>query len=759
VDSSDGPSEDLATGSTRVDCWRYNLDHPSTVDRPAYEDDSLSSSSRSESPSSSSSTISNLPGTLYLNGYRFIHLRRGFIDGWAADSAQIIRLEEEFLGTKRRDYPAGKPLPLWRRYGTQHASVIEFLVSAMSGCPICVRIRSAVANMSNAELEGSSPFDTGFTTYGIYYFPEYGTAWVIFHLGLPHNHRGLQFDPQQTILHLLCRPHNCKCSKKAGLPPASYSLRSDMEWHRNLSPRFQDRIPSSFSTANFDIAAEWIQDCDKTHSCHHIASNSYFPTRLLSIGDAGDPTIRLVTTKMLPRDRYCTLSYCWGSGVPVKLLSHLLAEFEQGIPITSLPKTLQEAVDVSRILRVKYIWIDALCIIQDSRGDWNREATTMADIYSNSYCNLAATSSKDCDGGLIKARNPDDLKPTLVQTHWEDIESETLHLIDTEIVVKDVDKAPLNRRGWVLQERYLSPRTLHFGRNQLFWECYQGISSEAYPSGFLSGCFMMLPKKDLAAFNLGASQTDSQHSGHSQAVYDYWCSLVEVFTLCSLTQQDDKLPAISGLARRIASLTSDEYVVGLWKAKLPSQLLWAPEKNPGSRLETYVGPSWSWVSIDGGVSAGNREKPEEGPVPLIGDLSPTINYETDDIYSRVVSAVLRVRARLYPAMLEPYGIGWNGMKLKFDDDELNPGEYAKPIQLDEEIRTGNNLAYCVPVLLHDRSLDCLVLVATGNARGEYKRVGTYPTSHEEDVSIMGRGVKPYRNDPELYEEDGRIAII
>ncbi|KAH8661839.1 heterokaryon incompatibility protein-domain-containing protein, partial [Ilyonectria robusta] len=288
-------------------------------------------------------------------------------------------------------------------------------------------------------------------------------------------------------------------------------------------------------------------------------------------------------------------------GPPVRLLSHLLGEFKEGIVVDTLPKTLREAVELSREVGFEYLWIDSLCIIQDSEEDWSREASQMSDVYGNSYCNIAATHSQDCHDGLFfPDRNPGLLGPIFVQSSWDGLEPSRIGLWDPGIFVKAVEKAHLNKRGWVLQERFLSPRTIHFAKDQLFWECYGGITCEVYPEGLMPGYNLMsLPKQRLRSRR--QSITDSSGLGQltSANILSYWSALLKMYSATNLTKEEDTLPAISGIARRIAdSDDSQKYVVGLWTNHLPSQLLWALNV-PGKRTASYLGPSWSWVSVSG----------------------------------------------------------------------------------------------------------------------------------------------------------------
>jgi hypothetical protein len=106
----------------------------------------------------------------------------------------------------------------------------------------------------------------------------------------------------------------------------------------------------------------------------------------------------------------------------------------------------------------------------------------MGEVYMNSVVNIAATASSNSRGGLFVSRNPGMVESTSVIPAW--LESgNTHHLIDTDIFRLGIEESPLCRRAWVLQERLLAPRNLHFGHDQLFWECNQLKACEGYPIG------------------------------------------------------------------------------------------------------------------------------------------------------------------------------------------------------------------------------------------------------------------------------------
>lgn len=139
--------------------------------------------------------------------------------------------------------------------------------------------------------------------------------------------------------------------------------------------------------------------------CTKARDENWYPNRLLDLSNAdsvGSGTIRLIeTSKELMRGPYVTLSHCWGGAVDTKLTSLRLEEFFQGLSVKDLPKTFREAVSVARCLGVRYLWIDALVIVQDSQTDWARESSLMGQVYQNSLCNIGATNSNTAQRGCF----------------------------------------------------------------------------------------------------------------------------------------------------------------------------------------------------------------------------------------------------------------------------------------------------------------------------------------------------------------------
>jgi len=182
-----------------------------------------------------------------------------------------------------------------------------------------------------------------------------------------------------------------------------------------------------------------------------------------------------------------------------------IARFKSELSIDELTCTFKDAFEMTEYLGHKHIWIDYLCkrsdftswdmcqscrqsfgILQDSASDWAQEVQKMADVYENATCNLAATAHASSGAGLFALESTDRAKLTKVAANIaleKDILVGVYHLVPKKIWDCRVDQAPLNERAWVLQERFLSPRILHFGNDQLWWECQELQAYEIYVHG------------------------------------------------------------------------------------------------------------------------------------------------------------------------------------------------------------------------------------------------------------------------------------
>ena len=434
----------------------------------------------------------------------------------------------------------------------------------------------------------------------------------------------------------------------------------------------------------FGQVRSWLASCDKHHrDCQQLrqqrgsAAAAMMPTRVLRV-DGSSMKVYLVDTLPEQTGRYIALSHRWGKSHRLTLTHGNHLALRGGISIAEIPQTFQDAIAVCRSLGVAYLWIDSLCILQDDAADWENEASRMGSVYLNAYLTLAALHSEDDASGCFPsaARNADKMpfpfvSPDVVCTGRPAI-TNTIPLVELGDVYEcaavfamvgegkkryylthewmppsteshkqrygtfnfgasydPLAAEPLSSRGWVLQERLLAPRTLHYSEGQMYWECQQCVLGE--DGSMLERRFprlQALEETRQRAMRLAADPS-GDHAGEDEepSARDEWLRLVEIFTTRELTMSSDKLVALAGLARLVGESSTvktgrDEYVAGIWRSNFVRGLCWKrkvvaathschdeqhtqalPDATAASitRVAEYRAPSWSWAAVDGEI--------------------------------------------------------------------------------------------------------------------------------------------------------------
>jgi Heterokaryon incompatibility protein (HET) len=226
------------------------------------------------------------------------------------------------------------------------------------------------------------------------------------------------------------------------------------------------------SEASFQLVRRWIANCRRDHDCSNEITDPPLPTRVLDVSGA---TLKLVSGES-KRSRYICLSHRWGQDQIVKTTHSNINNHYQQILWDTLSKTFQDAVSFCRRLGIAYLWIDSLCIVQDVLSDWQREALKMASIYRQSYLTLCATRAVDGTSGLFTDTSDCMLKGS--NSNEANFQIFARQSIKHMMYEFDAKSFPLLERGWVYQERFLSPRVLHFGPHELVWECTEEVDCE-----------------------------------------------------------------------------------------------------------------------------------------------------------------------------------------------------------------------------------------------------------------------------------------
>ena len=436
--------------------------------------------------------------------------------------------------------------------------------------------------------------------------------------------------------------------------------------------------------------------------------------------------------------RYLALSHCWGGIAPVVLTSNNIDSLKAEIKLSDLPKTFQHAVTLARFVRVRYLWIDSLCIIQDSDTDWEFEATTMKDVYKHAFFTIAATGAATSDDGLYFDRDVDLAKAVTVPISWKGIPSDIYTICHRGLSWKNISDAPLNKRAWVVQERLLSSRILHFGREQIAWECQSLRACETFPEGQPLRC------GDFHDLELRLRlQYDAM-----DLVKMTWPLIAEAYAKCYLSKETDKCIAISGIAEEIQLATTDLYFAGLWGSSFVEQLCWIVDhldneiqRRTRVRPLMYRAPSWSWLSIDSNIQF-FPDNNMSAPKTLFNVLRVEIENTGLNKFGPIKGGFLVGRGMLKPGMWTSLTDDRTGRLLTGGRyvahaefcGHLNPSHVIMDLGLEE----GTKIVWCLPVLTGTHashrtnkiSVVGLILVTIDQADQVYKRIGGFQFTNE-----------------------------
>lgn len=316
------------------------------------------------------------------------------------------------------------------------------------------------------------------------------------------------------------------------------------------------------------------------------------PKRVIEIDrvlEDGSLSSRLVTTNG-GRGRYLALSYCWGRGPFFNLTTDNIQDLHKSLPVGMLPQTIYDAMLLTSHLGFRYLWVDSLCIIQGSDTtstvDWEEQSQVMGRVYRSASLTIAAAAAKGCRDGLFLARSDPMIPycPVLKRQESDEIVYLGADLPDVREQIE-----PLSLRGWALQEAVLSRRLLNFGTTEISWQCSCCSCRETV--------LRTLPKQ---AASTSVLSTPSE-------IHASWTMLVEEYSHRDLTFATDKLPAISGLAAVVSEALGHEFHFGIWQHRAHHMLLWRHKRRIGgerlvsSKQKTLPAPTWSWMSVHGGV--------------------------------------------------------------------------------------------------------------------------------------------------------------
>lgn len=380
--------------------------------------------------------------------------------------------------------------------------------------------------------------------------------------------------------------------------------------------------------------------------------------------------VKLLEPPLGTLGKYVALSYCWGDESALQATKSNLSELLQGVDEDELPATIWDAVELTRYIGVQYLWVDALCIIQDDTQDWVRESARMSAVYAQAFLTISASSVASSRASFLHQSRGN--KEVLF--HWQSPETATRVLdaddaADTSparggmLPVRRTTRSgfhqdpndeiidPTMTRAWTLQEHALSTRLVCFSTDEIQWTCRTLRACECgNPEEHQSPGLEQL-QRGLHLARVWRNTFD---------LFQFWTVIVEAYCRRDLTCTQDKLPALSGLAHEFFKAYNDaklenlvelpplQYLAGLWNFELPMTLLWSSSHRPSedNQFVDYRAPSWSWASVEGRVHVGMSPKFAriESQVEILAAVCTPAN--SSDPFGQVVreGTFLRLRA-------------------------------------------------------------------------------------------------------------------
>ncbi|KAK5728667.1 hypothetical protein LTR15_001806 [Elasticomyces elasticus] len=498
------------------------------------------------------------------------------------------------------------------------------------------------------------------------------------------------------------------------------------------------------------LVSSWMEECRNHTSCKTLEEAWWIPTRLLCVTD--------MELEFLPSDQvpmgssYITLSHRWTDAInDVKLMSD---DIPKTFHIPRMPRAFQAAAKLARSLGINYLWIDCLCIKQHDSDDWKIQSELMDKVYRYAACNIAATGASEGEDRLLPApdRHKDsELFRNRFNCSWN---SESSDITKEYYLVRstawpwdvEVENAEINRRGWVFQERLLSPKIIHFGQHRVFWECRQALSFSAITNdGHMLEVktrkgrttwrnpkeWAEVVKEVNARFVLGQSNLNE--------LYKQWVLLRTAYVDTTVTYAKDRLVALSGIVKAFEQLLGEEdiFFQGLWCRTLIYDLLWSVRK-PTERSTQEV-PSWSRASMENGdihfmaeLSRYPHDSHELAKVSLVANTAGTQAIQSSSRQLRIQGYLIpfnptnEISMEFWEHLLQNYEVPW-------DPEATEVTLCDKMVRFDEIWRHEDKSSYILlPLLLTNLMvsegsfrLSGLIIKPDGNHTNQFERRGYF----------------------------------
>ncbi|KAI0534499.1 HET-domain-containing protein [Xylaria digitata] len=412
------------------------------------------------------------------------------------------------------------------------------------------------------------------------------------------------------------------------------------------------------------LTDQWAADikailklCLTSHPQCQQSNPRVLPSRLLRINKAGASShhVQLVATLEGHTGEYAALSYCWGGPQPLQLTKDTVENLlQQPIDSRALPRGLNDAVEVAYSLELQYLWVDALCIIQDDQDDKKREIGRMGAIYQNAFVTIAAATSSSVHDSFLRNRSVFNTKYptcTIPFTLDSDGSHNPSNITVVPVHAHRSDVFPLNKRGWAFQEALLPPRLLVFGDLEPFVRCRTKNviqKSRTYIEYEMSAVH---PRRIIDSVANSQAHERGLFIDTKAGNLDFlWREIVEQYTVRELSIPADRPFAISGVIDLLSETFNDECHFGVWKSCPVVSLLWKTEPLECRTVLPDI-PTWSWMSVTGPV-----------------DLETTVYFDKSESLVEWDTGISHARLIVTCCVLEAEGV--YGLVYGFGSDAL-----------------------------------------------------------------------------------------
>ncbi|MCJ1327708.1 hypothetical protein MMC10_004381 [Thelotrema lepadinum] len=392
---------------------------------------------------------------------------------------------------------------------------------------------------------------------------------------------------------------------------------------------------------NYELFRQWLRVCETSHD-HSSASEFKTDAMTIRLVDVQRKCLVEWNGSASEAPRFVALSYVWGKlQHEVMLTTSELNEFERpGFFDRPLDKTIRDAIELVSRMGEKYLWVDALCILQDSLEDKAIQIPQMHKVYGKAILTIVAAHGQDADSGLPGI----DTKSRASNRFMLDLENIRLSFRSyTNVFATDLDIQftenylyPSNylSRSWTFQEGHLSTRLLIFTKDQVYFECSrctwcEETHWESDTVDFVSWRSIKNPTpQDIWEDRVDRNAYDmiSPEEAKKQPPRDSYAAIVKDYTSRSLTYEEDILDACTGVLNSIGTKEQTEFLFALRTTHFGNDLLFngmrpvLPPRFPGRIHQESGFPSWSWLSWKGVIEIANE--PRNNSYDVVENLVP-----------------------------------------------------------------------------------------------------------------------------------------